>query len=109
MLEAIAPALCSVSLNSFSATESETIPAPDCTNPLLFSMKILLIAIAKSQHPLYEKYPTAPAYGLVLHSPNSSIICIALTLGAPEQFQQEILPERHQTCHFWSPNYQLHD
>jgi len=48
-------------LNSFSATESETIPAPDCTNPLLPSMKILLIAIAKSQHSLNEKYPTAPA------------------------------------------------
>jgi hypothetical protein len=42
-------------LNSFSAIESETIPAPDWTNPLFPSMKILLIAIAKSQHPLYEK------------------------------------------------------
>ena len=29
-------------------------------------MKILLIAMAKSQHPLNEKYPTAPAYGRIV-------------------------------------------
>jgi hypothetical protein len=30
-------------------------PAPACTNPLSLLAKILLIAIAKSQHPLNEK------------------------------------------------------
>ncbi len=47
-------------------------------------MKILLMAIAKSQHPLYEKYPTAPAYGPLASTSSSSIISIARIFGAPE-------------------------
>ena len=48
----IADALYSVSCSSLSGIESKTIPAPACTKPPLSSAKILLIAIAKSQHPL---------------------------------------------------------
>ena len=80
----IAFALCSVSFSSFYATESNTIPAPACTKPLFFPAKILLIAIAKSQHPLNEKYPTAPAYVPLCVGSNSWITYIALTFGAPE-------------------------
>ena len=76
----IAFALCSVSLSSLSDIESDTIPAPACTKPFLPSVKILLIAIAKSQHPLNEKYPTAPAYEPLDSGSSSSIISWAMKL-----------------------------
>ena len=40
--------------------------------------------MAKSQQPLAEKYPTAPAYGPRAAGSMPSIISMALTFGAPE-------------------------
>ena len=59
----IAPAFSWVSANSRTGLTSETIPEPDWTTPWFLCMNMLRMAMAKSQLPLYEKYPTAPAYG----------------------------------------------
>ena len=45
----------SVSINSFSGTESATIPAPACTLATPSSTRTLLMAMAKSELPSTEK------------------------------------------------------
>ncbi len=51
-------ALCSVSIHSFCATESVTIPAPAWMKPFDPFMNMLLIPIAKSQQPNLEQNAT---------------------------------------------------